>query len=388
MTTTEPLLSGIRIADFSRVLAGPYCTALLADQGAEVYKIELPGVGDDSRHLGPFRGDDSTYFSGINRGKHSFEADLKDPAARAALLDFIAGCDVVVENFRPGVTAKLGLAFEDIVAVKPDIVYASISGFGQTGSATRRPAYDTVIQALTGLMATTGFPDGSPTRVGESIADVSAGVFAAFGVTSALVRRDRTGLPAHIDIPMFDVMLAMQPTNSAIYAATDRAPQRVGNRHPVSAPFDTYRASDGLFVIAVANDRLFAALAAALGAPELAADPRFATDPARSDNDAALREAIEAFSRTRTVEQMCAHLDAAGIPSSPVWDFAEAVTSDISTERGLLTHDERLGHGYIAHPLLVDGSRPASALPVPRLGEHNAALHGENPTRTDSPNEG
>jgi len=388
MDTTEPLLAGIRIADFSRVLAGPYCTALLADQGAEVYKVELPGVGDDSRHLGPFRGDDSTYFSGINRGKHSFEADLKDPAARAALLDFIAGCDVVVENFRPGVTAKLGLAFEDIVAVKPDIVYASISGFGQTGSATKRPAYDTVIQALTGLMATTGFPDGSPTRVGESIADVSAGVFAAFGVTSALVRRDRTGQPAHIDIPMFDVMLAMQPTNSAIYAATDRAPQRVGNRHPVSAPFDTYRASDGLFVIAVANDRLFAALADALGAPELAADPRFATDPARSDNDAALREAIEEFSRTRTVEQMCAHLDAAGITSSPVWDFAEAVTSDISTERGLLTHDERLRHSYVAHPLLVDGSRPASALPVPRLGEHNAALLGENPARTDSRTEG
>ena len=193
MNATKQLLSGVRVADFSRVLAGPYATAMLADQGAEVFKIEMPGHGDDSRHLGPFTDTGSTYFTSLNRGKRSIEADLKDPEQHAQLLDFIRTCDVVVENFRPGVAAKLGLSFEDIKAVKPDIVYASISGFGQTGAQAKRPAYDTVIQALSGLMSSTGFPDGSPTRVGESIADVSAGVFAAFGVSSALFHRQTTG---------------------------------------------------------------------------------------------------------------------------------------------------------------------------------------------------
>lgn len=381
MTASPPLLDGIRIADFSRVLAGPYCTRMLADHGAEVYKIEMPGRGDDSRHLGPFIDTDSTYFSGLNHGKHSIEADLKDPESLKQLREFIATCDVVVENFRPGVAAKLGLSYDDVVAIKPDIVYASISGFGQTGSQTKRPAYDTVIQALSGLMATTGFADGPPTRVGESIADVSAGVFAAFGISAALVRRERTGAPAHIDIPMFDVMLAVQPTNSAMYAATGAAPTRVGNRHPVSAPFDTYQASDGLFVIAVANDRLFAVLAEALGKPELAEDPRFATDADRSDNDEALRNEIEGVSASRTVADMCALLDGAGVPASPVWNMADALTSDLGTERDLHARDPRLGHGFIAHPLLVDGTRAATDLPVPQLGEHNDALTAAaNPT--------
>lgn len=235
MYATKHLLSGIRVADFSRVLAGPYATSMLADQGAEVFKIEMPGHGDDSRHLGPFTESGSAYFTGLNRGKRSIEVDLKDHAQYANLLDFIATCDVVVENFRPGVAAKLGLSYADVKEIRPDIVYASISGFGQTGTQAERPAYDTVIQALSGLMSSTGFPGGTPTRVGESIADVSAGVFAAFGVSSALLHRELTGDGAHIDIPMLDVMLAMQPTNAAIHAAGG-TPARVGNRHPVSAP--------------------------------------------------------------------------------------------------------------------------------------------------------
>ncbi|WP_209325960.1 CaiB/BaiF CoA transferase family protein [Brevibacterium renqingii] len=371
MNAMKHLLAGVRVVDFSRVLAGPYATAMLADQGAEVIKIEMPGHGDDSRHLGPFTGTGSAYFTGLNRGKRSIEADLKDPDHHARLLQLIADCDVVVENFRPGVAAKLGLSYEDVKAIKPDVIYASISGFGQHGTQSQRPAYDTVIQALSGLMASTGFPDGSPTRVGESIADVSAGVFAAFGISSALFHRQTTGEGAHIDIPMLDVMLAMQPTNASIHAAGS-APARVGNRHPVSAPFDTYRAADGLIVIAVANDRLFGVLADSLDKPSLPADPRFATDAQRSANDEALRTEIEEFTTGHTVDELCTIFDAAGVPNSPVLDYAEALDGPIGASRDLAVEDERTGHAYLGHPLLVDGVRPASTLPAPRLGEHNA----------------
>ena len=371
MNATKHLLAGVRVVDFSRVLAGPYATAMLADQGAEVIKIEMPGHGDDSRHLGPFTDSGSTYFTGLNRGKRSIEADLKDPEHHARLLELIADCDVVVENFRPGVASKLGLSYEDLVAVKSDIVYASISGFGQAGAQAKRPAYDTVIQALSGLMASTGFPEGSPTRVGESIADVSAGVFAAFDISSALFHRQTTGEGAHIDIPMLDVMLAMQPTNASLHAAGS-TPTRVGNRHPVSAPFDTYRAADGLVVIAVANDRLFGVLAETLGKPNLATNPRFATDAQRSANDEALRVEIEQFTTRRDVEELCTIFDAAGVPNSPVLDYAEALDGPIGAGRNLTASDGRTGHAYLGHPLLVDGVRPASTLPAPRLGEHNA----------------
>lgn len=373
MDATKQLLHGVRVADFSRVLAGPYATAMLADQGAEVFKIEMPGHGDDSRHLGPFTETGSTYFTSLNRGKRSIEVDLKDPASHEDLLDFIRTCDVVVENFRPGVAAKLGLSFENIKAVKPDIVYASISGFGQSGIQAKRPAYDTVIQALSGLMSTTGFSDGPPTRVGESIADVSAGVFAAFGVSSALFHKQTTGEGAHIDIPMLDVMLAMQPTNTAIHAAGS-TPSRVGNRHPISAPFDTYAASDGLVVIAVANDKLFGVLAATLGKPGLVNNPRFATDSERSDNDEALRAEIEEYTGTHTVAELCAIFDDAGVPNSPVLNFAEALDGPITADRDLTATDARTGHTHLGHPLLVDGARPASALPAPHLGEHNDEL--------------
>ncbi|MGO1908547.1 MAG: CaiB/BaiF CoA transferase family protein [Brevibacterium linens] len=381
MDAKKQLLSGVRVADFSRVLAGPYATAMLADQGAEVFKIEMPGHGDDSRHLGPFTETGSTYFTSLNRGKRSIEADLKDPVAHEKLLDFIRTCDVVVENFRPGVAAKLGLSFEDVKAVKPDVVYASISGFGQTGTQAKRPAYDTVIQALSGLMSSTGFPEDSPTRVGESIADVSAGVFAAFGISSALFHRQATGEGAHIDIPMLDVMLAMQPTNTAIHAAGS-TPNRVGNRHPVSAPFDTYAGSDGLVVIAVANDKLFGVLAATLGKPELATDARFATDGLRSVNDEELRTEIEEFTSTHTVAELCAIFDAAGVPNSPVLNFTEAIDGPITAGRDLTTTDARTGHTRLRHPLLVDGARPTTTLPVPHLGEHNDELRAPRPRTT------
>lgn len=365
------VFAGVTVVDFSRVLAGPYATAMLADLGAEVIKIEIPASGDDARHLGPFIGDRSVYFSGLNRGKKSVEIDIKSEADRGRLDALIARADVVVENFRPGVTRKLGIDFDQLRNVNPGLIYASISGYGQSGAHSVRPAYDTVVQALTGLMAATGPADGEPTRVGESIADVSAGAFAAFGIASALYQRSRTGRGSHIDIPMYDVMIAMQPTNMAVLEASGRAPVRSSNAHPVSAPFDTYHASDGLVVIAVANDRLFAALAAALGRPDLAVDPRFATDPLRKSHENELRVEIEEALAGRTAAESVALLSDAGIPTSEVLDLAQSLGSDLGRSRDLVRTDSRSGHRYAGHPLLFDGDRPAAALPVPELGEHN-----------------
>lgn len=366
--------AGVTVVDFSRVLSGPYATSMLADLGAEVIKVEVPGRGDDARHLGPFVYGDSVYFAGLNRGKKSVEIDLKSEAGKAALAPLLETADVVVENFRPGVAAKLGIDAPTLLARRPELVYASISGYGQTGGHAGLPAYDTVVQALSGLMAATGQRDGEPTRVGESIADVSAGMFAAFGIASALYRRAATGHGGWVDVPMYDVALALQPTNFAVYEASGRAPERSGNAHPVSAPFDAYQASDGLVVIAVANDRLFGVLADALGQPELAADARFASDSQRKAHEDELRACIEAALASWTVAEAIEILGAKGIPVSEVADLKQAIESELGQARGIVRTDSRSGHRYIGHPLLFDGQRPESALPVPEVGEHNSQL--------------
>lgn len=363
--------SGVTIVDFSRVLAGPYATAMFADLGAEVIKIEIPGVGDDARHLGPFKDGESVYFSGLNRGKKSVEIDLKSDEDRARLDTLLERADVVVENFRPGVAQKLGISAEQLRAKRPELVYASISGYGQAGSFAKSPAYDTVVQARSGLMSATGTAESGPTRVGESIADVAAGNLAAFGIAAALYKQKVTGEGSHVDIPMYDVLVSMQPTNVAVYDSTGEAPVPSGNAHPVTAPFDTYQVSDGLIVIAVANDRLFAHLAETLERPELATDERFLTDPKRKANEEELRTEIEAALSSHTVDSALELLGSNGIPCSAVLDLKQSLESDLGRERGLIRTDERTGHRYAGHPLLFDGERPAAELPVPRLGEHN-----------------
>jgi len=373
MTSSAPF-ANVTVVDFSRVLAGPYATAMLADLGAEVIKVEVPDVGDDARHLGPFLDGESTYFSGLNRGKKSVEINLKSDDDREQLLDLLRRADVVVENFRPGVAERLGIAYEDLTDVNPQIVYASVSGYGQSGDYAAAPAYDTVVQAKTGLMEATGSHDGDPTRVGESIADVSAGLHTALGIAAALYRRLATGAGAHVDIPMYDVLVSMQPTNIAIVEATDSPPTRCGNAHPVTAPFDTYAAADGLIVIAVANNRLFAVLAEAIGHAELAEDPRFSTDGQRKLNENLLRSYIEDALAGTPVLEAVQQLTDAGVPASEVVDLKQTLESDLARSRELHRWDPRNGHGYVGHPLLFDGTRPSSQLPVPHLGEHNAEV--------------
>ena len=346
--TARPL-AGIRVLDFSRVLAGPYCTALLADLGADVIKVEPP-AGDDYRHIGPFIEGESALFLAVNRGKRSISLDLTKTGDLAIAQALAARSDVVVENFRPGVADKLGIGWQKLSGINPKLVYASISGFGQQGELAARPAYDIVLQAMSGIMSVTGTPDGPPTLVGESIADVIAGLFGSWSILAALVERHTTGAGRHIDLAMFDAMIAIQPLVVARYLASGQAPQRVGNRHALSAPFGAFQARDGMFVLAVLNNKLFAILANLIGRPELAADGRFGSDSDRLANEPALREAIEGWSRQLTAEGAVAALVGAGVPAAEINDMAEALTSPHAKARGLLQEAEHPVLGAVRVP--------------------------------------
>ncbi len=373
------LLDGVRVLDMSRVLAGPYCTALLADLGADVVKVE-PDRGDDSRHLGPFVDDESVYFAQLNRGKRSVALDLKSPDDLAFFRQLADRADVVVENFRPGVAAKLGVDYETLSASSPGLVYASISGFGQDGPLSHLPAYDLVVQAMSGLMAATGDPSSPPTRVGESLGDLCAGMFASWAICAALFARQRSGEGEHLDVAMLDSLVSLQVTAMSLRTVDGRLPGRIGNRHPVSTPFDTYRAADGLIAVAVANDTAFGRLAAMLGRPELAEDERFATDSARTGNRELLRQVIEDWTGAREVSAILAAARSAGVPAGPVWDLAEALDSDQIKERDLvgeLDHPDLGALRYLRQPVRLQdrgtGARPGT----PVLGEHRDAVHQE-----------
>ncbi|CUA85578.1 Crotonobetainyl-CoA:carnitine CoA-transferase CaiB and related acyl-CoA transferases [Chelatococcus sambhunathii] len=377
-------LADLRVLDFSRVLAGPYCTALLADLGAEVIKVEPPG-GDDYRHIGPFVDGESMLFATVNRGKRSIVLDLAKADDLAIAHALAARADVVVENFRPGVADKLGIGWAQLSALNPRLVYASISGFGQEGELAKRPAYDVILQAMSGIMAVTGEPDGPPTLVGESIADVAAGLFASWAVLAALHERHGTGRGRHIDLAMFDAIVALQPLVVARYLATGEAPRRVGNRHPLSAPFGAFAARDGSFVLAVLNDKLFQRLAACIGAPEIAADPRFTTDSDRLANEGALRALIEGWSRRLGAREAVEALVAHGVPAAEINDMAEALASPHAEARGLLQEvsDARAGMRQVPEqPARFAGAPRGGLAAAPRLDGDRAAILADLEDRT------
>jgi CoA:oxalate CoA-transferase len=378
MTTDRPL-SDIRVLDFTRVLAGPYCTALLADLGAEVIKVEPPG-GDDYRHIGPFVGGESALFLAVNRGKRSIVLDLADSEDLRVANALARNADVVVENFRPGVADKLGIGWEALSAQKPSLIYASISGFGQTGPFSSRPAYDIVVQALSGIMAVTGDPQGPPTLIGESIADVVAALFGSWAIMAALVERGRTGKGRRVDVAMLDAMIAMQPLVVARYLASGVAPTRVGNRHPLSAPFGAFRGSDRPFVLAVLNEKLFATMAAIIGKPGVAQDPRFATDALRSANEPALREIIEEWSLRRSAGEAVATLIAAGVPAAEIQTMQQALDSGHAAARDPLqrmTHPVAGEIRTLEQPVRFDGAPRGGLAAAPLLGEHGAQIRAE-----------
>jgi formyl-CoA transferase/CoA:oxalate CoA-transferase len=370
------LLEGVRVLDMGRVLSGPYCASLLAELGADVVKLESPR-GDDTRHLGPFLQDESVYFAQINRGKRSIALDLKQERDRHLALRLAEKADVVVENFRPGVAARLGVDFDTLSRTNPRLVYASISGFGQTGPLAQLPAYDLVIQAMSGLMEATGTPSGPPLRVGESLADLAAGVFAAFGVCAALVQRGTTGRGQHVDVAMFDSLVALQVTAMSLLTATGELPGRVGNRHPVSTPFDTFAACDGLVAIAVANDEMFARFAKMISRPDLLQDDRYATDPMRTLNVVALKALIEEWTTSRPVSEVLRVAEEYGVPAAPVWDLKQALASEQASSRGLLGEMKHPLLGalpFLRQPVQFPGQADVPSPAVPRLDEHRAEV--------------
>ncbi len=380
-------LAGIRVLDLTRVMAGPFATALLADLGAEVIKLEPP-AGDGYRQIGPFREGESALFLLMNRGKRSVVLDLKSEAGRAIALDIAAKCDVVVENFRPGVAERLGLGPEDIRARRPETIYARISGFGQDSPWSDRPAYDLVVQALSGLMAATGEEGGTPLKAGESFGDLVAGLYASWAILAALLRRTRTGEGAVIDVAMFDTLYALLPTSHALHLYGGAVPRRVGNRHPLSTPFGGFRTRDGHVVIAVLTEGQFARFAALIGHPGIEADPRFGSDSARTENEPALRALIEGWTGARSTEEAVSMLSGAGIPAAPILNIAEAGATEHARSRALvrsLPHARLGGHPVIGQPVRFDGAVPASATGAPLLGADSEAVLGKlcNLTRED-----
>lgn len=377
--TGQPLFDGLLVLDFSRVLAGPYCTAMLGDLGARVIKVEPP-QGDDQRRMGVIIEGESASFAMINRNKQGIRLDLGRPEGRRIAGQLAARADVVVENFRPGVADKLGIGYEQLSAGNERLVYCSVSGFGQRGPLAATPAYDVVAQALSGLMSITGDPQGPPTMVGESVGDICAGMFAAWGIVSALYARERTGRGRHVDVAMFDSLFAMQPTALTQYLYAGVEPKRVGNRHPLSSPFGVYAARDGHYVLAAANDKLFAAVAGAVGQPELVTDPRFATDAARSCNDAALRDRIEGWSRAIDLAQVVATFEAAGVPCAPIQGIRAAASSSQVRSRELLvpTRHRVFGDSWLApQPVRFSSTASNLAASAPGLGEHTDTVLAE-----------
>lgn len=382
--TAKPL-AGLRVLDFTQILAGPFCTALLADLGADVIKVE-PLNGDEYRRIGPFRNGESALFLLVNRGKKSICLNLKSDDGRTTAHALAKDVDVVVENFRPGVAARLGIDHPTLSGLNDRLVYASISGFGQSGPDASRPSYDLIAQAASGLMYMTGDPGGAPMKVGESMGDLTAGLFASWAILARLYERERTGRGGYLDVAMFDALFSLMPTAIAQWMFSDTPPMRVGNRHPLSTPFGAFQAMDGHFIVAVLNDGQFRALCAAMDRADLATDERYGTDERRTSNEASLRAAIENWSSGLSVDDVVGKLTNAHVPSSPIQSMEQAIESAQVAARGLLTQHHHPMAGNVSameQPVQFAGVERGSIRPAPALGAHTRdilnALNGIDP---------
>src|SRR5260221_4491774 len=311
-------LSGISIIDLSRILAGPYCTLLLAELGARVIKVEAPKPGDDAGQYGPFKNDKSTYFASVNRGKESIVLDLKASADREIFERLLDRGDALVENFRPGTMEKLGYGWDTLHRRYPRLIYAAASGFGHTGPYSHYPAYDMVVQGLGGIMSITGIPDGPLVRVGTSVGDLAGGLYAAIALNAALLHRERTGEATKVAVAPFDCQLALLENAIMRYTTTGEIPRPIGARHPSITPVEAFATEDNHIIIAAGNDGLFVKLTQALGRPDLAENPLFKTNPLRNQHQPALKAEIESVLKHGTIEHWIAVLEKAGIPCAPV----------------------------------------------------------------------
>jgi crotonobetainyl-CoA:carnitine CoA-transferase CaiB-like acyl-CoA transferase len=367
-------LSGLRVVELARILAGPWAGQLLADLGAEVIKVERPGAGDDTRHWGPPFAEDGTaaYFHACNRGKKSVAVDLETQAGQEQVRALVTGADVLIENFKLGGLARYGLDYPSLSAINPGLVYCSITGFGQTGPYASRAGYDFIIQGMGGAMSLTGEPDGAPQKSGVAYADLFTGLYSTVAILAALRERDRSGRGAHVDMALLDTQVAVLANQALNWMVSGNVPHRMGNGHANLVPYQAFRTRDGEVIIAVGNDRQFARLCDILGQPELARDERYHTNAARVTNRAALIPLIEAATHERGRLELSEALEAAGIPAGPI-NPVDAVFADPQVmARGLRI--ERDGMPGLASAIVINGERQVSETRSPRLGEHDDLL--------------
>lgn len=383
MTDTAGPLQGLRILDLSRILAGPTCTQLLGDLGAEVIKIEKPGDGDDTRRWGPpyvsdAAGNDtqeSAYYLCANRNKHSIAVDIANPQGADVVRRLAAECDVVIENFKVGGLARYGLAYDQLKAVNPRLIYCSITGFGQTGPYAARPGYDMLIQGMGGIMSITGDPDGQPTKVGVGIADVMCGMYATVAILSALRHRDATGDGQYIDVALFDCQIAWLINAASNYFVSGQVPSRMGNAHPNVLPYQVFACSDGHIILACGNDGQFRRFCEVAGEPDVADDPRFATNPARIGNREALIAEVERLVAKHPRDFWIKSLEAANVPCGPVNDIGQVFADPQAQFREMSIE--------MPHPTAADGKvrligNPINLSETPVTYRHPPPLVGED----------
>jgi crotonobetainyl-CoA:carnitine CoA-transferase CaiB-like acyl-CoA transferase len=370
----EPPLSGVRVLDFTRVLAGPLCTMLLGDMGADVIKIEDPRHGDDTREWAPFVAGWSTYYLSVNRNKKSVAIDLKSPDGIALLEGMIRTADVLVENFRPGTLERLGFGADRARALNDRLIYCSISGYGATGPRRDLPGYDLVIQGESGLMDVTGFPETGPTKVGVAITDCLAALYAVQGILLAYVSRMRTGKGQFVDIALLDSAVSILGLPAGIVAATGESPGLLGNEHPSLAPYEPYHAADGHVIVAVANPRLWSRFCSAMGVKALEHDPRFATNSDRLKNRKELNEIICPMFATQSVDSLIDRLSAAGVPCGRVRSIEEVLQDPQLAARNMLLDIPLNGQSVKVpgNPIKLSGVRAGRITPPPALGQHTA----------------
>lgn len=374
-------MQGIKVVDFSRVLAGPFCTMQLADFGADVIKIENPNGGDETRHWGPpWAGDTSAYYLSVNRNKRSLVLNLKTQRGREIAAELTHHADVLVENFKVGQMQSFGLDYETLSAENPRLVYCSITGYGQTGPDAHLPGYDYAVQARSGLMSITGPSDGEPHKVGVAIADVVTGLFAANAIQSALLYREHSSRGQYIDISLLDSQIAALVNIASNHLVSGVVPSRLGNAHPNIVPYQTFNAADGVFVLAVGNDRQFGALCDALDQPRLVEDERFATNPARVEHRAILVELLSEIFVAKPVQYWLELLSSHKIPVAPVNDVGTALNDPHVQARGMvqsLTLSDGVEVDVVGPAPKLSETMPTIQSPPPRLGEHAAEILGE-----------
>ena len=375
-------LAGIRVLDLSQVMAGPFCCMLLGDMGADVIKVEPPGVGDQTRRSMGFRmkGEDSPGFLALNRNKRSIALNLKSEAGRKVLYRLVETADVVVENNRPGVVKKLQADYETLSRINPRLVYASISGFGQYGPWAQRPGFDLIAQAMTGVISATGIPGAEPVKSGVPVGDLGAGMFATYAILSAIIGREKTGRGQYIDTSLFDAAMALSVWETTELWATGNSPGPLGTANRMSAPYQAFAASDGKFVVGAANQRLWLRFIEVVARPELLDDPRFVENKDRVANRGILAEELGPTFLTRTAEEWVTLFLDAGVPAGPIYDYRQAVSSDHAAARGAVIEVPHPVEGKftaLGFPVKLSETRQQVRFPPPLLGEHRDALLAE-----------